>query len=168
MIYEFEGSEPEIDDDAHVCDEATLIGNVRVEEDASVWPGVVLRGDVGQVVVGRESHIGDNSVLHIVEVGERVMVGHGSVLNDATVSDGTLIGSNATINTGVRIGDRCIVASGTVVPEDTNVASKSFMRGVPASITSLSETTLNPEEIFESYSSGDYTNLASRHTDLFG
>jgi carbonic anhydrase/acetyltransferase-like protein (isoleucine patch superfamily) len=165
--YEFEGKAPDIDDSARVSREATLVGEVHVGPDASVWPGVVLRGDVAPVRIGRKSHVGDTAVLHASAVGERVMVGHGAVLNDAAVDDGSLIGFNTTVNSEVTVGERCIVASGTTVPEGYDIPSESFVRGVPAEVTPLAETTIDPDEIFEAHSSGEYTDLAARHGGLF-
>lgn len=165
--YGFEGREPSIHEDAHVSQETTLVGDVRIDADASIWPGVVLRGDVSPVRIGRESHIGDNAVLHASIVGDYVMVGHGAVLNDAEVADGALVGFNATINSDVRVGERSIIAAGTVTPEAFEIPPKSFVRGVPAQVTPLSETAIDPEETFEAYSSGAYTNLAERHGTLF-
>ena len=165
--YEFEGANPEIHADARVSREATLVGDVSVDADASVWPGVVLRGDINPVRIGRQSHIGDNAVLHATEVGERAMIGHGAVLNEATVEDGALVGFNATVNTDVTVGARSIVASGSAVPEEYSIPPESFVRGVPATVTPLAETTIDPEETFTEYSSGAYTDLAGRHAELF-
>jgi carbonic anhydrase/acetyltransferase-like protein (isoleucine patch superfamily) len=165
--YAFEGARPEIHDDARVSREATLVGDVHVDADASVWPGVVLRGDVAPVEVGRGSHVGDNAVLHAVRLGDRVMVGHGAVLNEATVGDGSLIGFNTTVNAEVTIGEHCIVASGTVVPQEYDIPPESFVRGVPARTTPLEDTTIDADAIFEDYSTGGYTDLAARHEDLF-
>lgn len=165
--YTFEGTAPDIDPEASVCHGATLVGDVRVGPQASVWPGVVLRGDVSPVEIGEQSHIGDNAVLHASVVGERVMVGHGAVLNDTVVEDGALVGFNVTLNSDVTVGRRSIVASGTTVPEGYDIPPESFVRGVPATVTPLAETTLDAEEIFEAHSSGAYTNLAERHDDLF-
>jgi carbonic anhydrase/acetyltransferase-like protein (isoleucine patch superfamily) len=165
--YDFEGNRPRIDEDARVSREATLVGDVIVGADASVWPGVVLRGDVAPVRVGAESHVGDNAVLHASTLGDRVMLGHGAVLNEASVEDGALVGFNATVNTGVVVGENSIVASGTVVPEEYEIPPRSFVRGVPARATPLSETDVDPAETFEAYHSGAYTDLASRHGELF-
>ncbi|MDL5362596.1 gamma carbonic anhydrase family protein [Halalkalicoccus sp. NIPERK01] len=165
--YAFEGTEPEIDETARVSRESTLVGDVRVAASASVWPGVVLRGDVAPVVVGEESHVGDNATIHASTLGDRVMIGHGAVLNDATVEDGALVGFNATINSRVTVGERSIVASGTVVPEDYEIPPESFVRGVPARVSSLEEVAVDPDEIFEEHSSGAYTDLADRHEELF-
>ncbi|PSP95505.1 gamma carbonic anhydrase family protein [Halobacteriales archaeon QS_4_62_28] len=164
--HSFEGETPEVNGYAHVSSEATLIGDVRIAANANVWPGVVLRGDVGSVEVGRESAIGDNAVLHASTVGENVMVGHGAVLNDTTVEDGALVGFNSTVSDAV-IGEGSIVAMGTVVPPGYEVPPDSFVRGMPASVTPLDETTIDPESVFEAFSSGDYANLAARHEDLF-
>jgi carbonic anhydrase/acetyltransferase-like protein (isoleucine patch superfamily) len=165
--YTFESTAPTVHDDAFVARDATLVGDVRVESDASVWPGVVLRGDVGPVRVGSESHVGDTAVFHASEVGERVMVGHGAVLNDAMVEAGSLVGINATLNSGATVGERSVVAAGTVLPDGFAVPPESFARGVPATVVPLSETTVEPEEIASAYSSGAYTDLASRHEELF-
>lgn len=165
--YAFEGTRPTVAEDAHVSQAATLVGAVTVEADASVWPGVVLRGDVNPVRIGRGSHVGDNATVHAGTVGERAMIGHGAVINEATVEDGSLVGFNATVNSGVTVGEGSIVASGTVFPEGYDVPADSFARGVPARVTPLAETTIDPEAVFEEYSSGEYTDLAGRHDDLF-
>jgi carbonic anhydrase/acetyltransferase-like protein (isoleucine patch superfamily) len=164
--YSFEGTEPDIHGYAHVSREATVVGEVTVEANASVWPGVVLRGDIGPVVVGHQSHVGDNAVLHASQLGEDVMVGHGAVLNESEVEDGSIVGFNSTV-TDSTIGERSIVASGTIVPEGYEVPARSFVRGMPATVTPLEETTIDPDAVFEAYHSGDYTNLAERHDDLF-
>lgn len=165
--YAFDGHQPQIDPAAHVSREATLVGAVTVGADASVWPGAILRGDVDPVLIGDGSHVGDNAVLHASQVGDRVMVGHGAILNDALVAEDSLVGFNATVNTGVRIGAESIVAAGTVVPEEYQIPAESFARGVPARVTPLAETRIDPTETFEDYSSGAYTDLAERHEDLF-
>ncbi|PSQ04953.1 gamma carbonic anhydrase family protein [Halobacteriales archaeon QS_4_69_31] len=164
--YEFEGATPEVHGYAHVSREATLVGDVTVEANANVWPGAVLRGDVGPVRVGRQSAVGDNATLHASEVGSKVMVGHGALLNDSTVADGALVGFNSTVSEAT-IGAGSIVAMGTVVPPGYEVPPESFVRGMPASVTPLEETKIDPDAVFEAFSSGDYANLAQRHDDLF-
>ena len=113
--------------------EATLVGDVTVAAHASVWPGVVLRGDVAPVRIGERSHVGDN----------------------------------ATVDTDVAVGEGSIVAPETVVPDEYEIPTGSFARGVPARVTPLSETDVDAAETFEAYSSGEYTDLAGRHGDLF-
>ncbi len=166
--YAFEDDRPAIDDAARVSSEATLVGDVEIGADASVWPGVVLRGDIGPVRIGRETHVGDNATIHASRLADEVMVGHGAVLNETAVEERALIGFNATINTDVTIGAGSIVAAGTVVPDGYSIPAESFVRGVPAEITPLEETGIDGDEILEAYSSGEYTNLAQRHEELFG
>ncbi len=165
--YSFEGTDPEIHENARVSREATLVGDVTVGGAASVWPGAVLRGDVAPVTIGEGAHVGDNAVFHASTVGAGTMVGHCAVLNEATVGEGVVIGSNATLNPGATVGDDSIVGSGAVVPDDHQIPPESFARGAPAHVTPLAETDLDPDAIFEAYSSGEYTDLAARHGELF-
>ncbi len=165
--YAFEGKQPSIDPQASVSREAVAVGDVTVDAKASVWPGVVLRGDIGPVQIGAQTHVGDNATIHASQVADQVMIGHGAVLNEATVETHALVGFNATLNTGATVGSGSVVAAGTVVPDDYDIPEASFVRGVPAEITPLEETTIDAEELFEDFSTGGYTNLASRHEDLF-
>ncbi|MFC7154123.1 gamma carbonic anhydrase family protein [Halomarina halobia] len=164
--YAFEGTEPEIHGNAHVSNESTLVGDVAIESNANVWPNAVLRGDIGPVRVGPESHVGENATIHASTVGQRSMIAAGAVLNDAEVGDNVLVGFNATVNE-VAIGAGSIVAAGAVVLQNTDVPPHSFVHGVPALTTPLEETGLNAEGLFEAYSTGKYANLAARHEELF-
>ena len=164
--YAFEGTTPDIHSEAYVSRESTLVGDVTVGADASVWPGVVLRGDIAPVVVSEGAHVGDNASVHASTLGDRVMVGHGAVINDSDVGADTLVGFNATVDEAT-VGERCVVASGTVVPEGMSIPDESFVRGVPASYTPLSETTVDIEALSETYHSGGYADLAARHEELF-
>jgi len=166
--YAFEGTRPAIDDDAHVSEQATLVGDVAVAAGASVWPCAVLRGDVDPVEIGESAHVGDGAVLHASIAGDDAMIGHGAVLNDATVGEDALIGFNATINSDVEIGAGTVVASGSVVPDGWSIPEDSFVRGVPAQVTPIEETSLDADRIAERYASGAYTDLAGRHEELFG
>lgn len=162
----FEGREPDVHGNAHVARGATLVGEVTVESNASVWPGVVLRGDVDPVYVGEQSHVGDNASVHAAHIGDRVMIGHNSVINDAEVGNGSLVGFNATVDEAI-VGERCVVASGTVVEPGMSIPDNSFAAGVPAQVRPLEETTVDVEGLFNQYHTGEYANLAARHKDLF-
>jgi carbonic anhydrase/acetyltransferase-like protein (isoleucine patch superfamily) len=164
--YGFEGQTPEIHEDARVSHESTLVGDVSVGPDASVWPGAILRGDVGPVEVGEETHIGDNATVHVSTLGPRVMVGHSCVINDSTVGEESLVGFNSTVDQS-EIGRDCVVASGAVVQQGTTVPDESFAYGVPANIVPLSETTIDVDRVFTDYHSGEYAHLAERHDELF-
>ncbi|WP_435194990.1 gamma carbonic anhydrase family protein [Natronomonas sp. EA1] len=164
--YSFEGASPEVHEDASVARESTLVGDVTVAADASIWPGARLRGDIGPVSVGEESHVGENATLHASTVGDRVMVGNGAVINDSTVEDGALVGFNAVVDEST-VGEGSVVASGAVVTPGTTIPPESFVYGSPASVRPLSETTIDTDRLFERYHSGEYANLANRHEDLF-
>jgi len=164
--YEFEGTEPEIHGNAHVSRESTLVGDVTVESNASVWPGAVLRGDVSPVHVGAGSHVTDNVTMHGSTLGDRVLVANGAVLNDADIGDNTLVGFNATVNE-VDVGDHCVVASGSVTLQQSEVPPRSFVYGSPAQTMPLDEAGFDVDGLYERYSTGAYSNLAARHADLF-
>src|SRR5437016_11060661 len=123
----------------HVAPGAVLVGDVTVEDGASVWHGAVLRGDFDSIVVGRDSNVQDNVVVHVdrgmpATVGARVTVGHAAVVHGCTVGDDCLIGMNATINSGAVIGRGSLVASGAVVREMDRMPPASVIAGVPAKV----------------------------------
>jgi carbonic anhydrase/acetyltransferase-like protein (isoleucine patch superfamily) len=166
--YAFEGTRPSIDEDARVSVESTLVGDVTIAADASVWPNAVLRGDVGAVEIGESAHVGDGAVLHASTADDEAMIGHGAVLNDATVGKDVLVGFNATLNSDVHLGAGSVVASGAVVPAGWEIPEDSFVRGVPAQVTPIEETSLDAEGISQRYASGAYSDLVDRHEELFG
>src|SRR5256885_15269071 len=105
----------------HVAPSAVLVGDVTVEDGASVWHGAVLRGDFDSIVVGRDSNVQDSVVVHVdrgmpATLGARVTVGHAAVVHGCTVGDDSLIGMNATINSGAAIRPGALVARGPGVP----------------------------------------------------
>jgi carbonic anhydrase/acetyltransferase-like protein (isoleucine patch superfamily) len=163
----FEGTTPSVHPDASVSPAATLVGDVTIEAGVSVWPGAVLRGDMEPVVVGSGTHVEDNVTVHMSQLGTEIMVGHGVVIDAATVGDGCLLGNNAAINRGTTIGDRCIVAAGAVIPDGRELPPESFVRGVPATVDPLVDSPIDAEGIFEYYSADIYTNLVERYDGLF-
>ncbi|MFY9776954.1 MAG: gamma carbonic anhydrase family protein, partial [Trebonia sp.] len=106
---------------AWIAPTATLIGDVRVEDDASVWYGAVLRADFGPIIVRRGANIQDGSVLHggwdpATEIGEGATVGHLCVVHGAVVGFEALIGNGATVLDGAIVGSHALVAAGATVP----------------------------------------------------
>ena len=135
----FDGKEPWVAPDAFVAPTAVLIGDVVVEEGASVWFGAVLRGDFNRIVVGAGTSVQDNSVLHTNEelpttIGRNVTVGHLSLLEGCTVEDGALIGMGSIVLNRARVGSRAMLAAGSVVREDQEIASEVLAAGVPAQV----------------------------------
>ena len=138
-ILPFDGVLPEIDPTAFVAPTATLIGRVRVEADAVVMFGAVLRADRDAIVLGRGSNLQDNVVVHCdpgspATIGAGVSIGHGAVVHGCTIGDDCLIGMNATVLNGAVIGAGSLVAGGAVVLEGTQVPARSLVAGVPAKV----------------------------------
>jgi carbonic anhydrase/acetyltransferase-like protein (isoleucine patch superfamily) len=130
----------------YVAPTAVLVGDVTIEDGASVWHGAVLRGDFDAVVVGRDSNLQDNVVVHVdrgmpARIGARVTVGHAAVVHGCTIANDCLIGMNATVNSGATIGPGSLVASGAVVRESVEFPAGSLIAGVPAkAIRKVDET----------------------------
>jgi carbonic anhydrase/acetyltransferase-like protein (isoleucine patch superfamily) len=138
-IYALDDDEPEIDELAYVAPDAVVIGRVKLGPEASVWPGVVLRGDHGFITVGARTSVQDGTIVHCTArwptiIGDDCVVGHNAHLEGCVVEDGCLIGSGSlTLNRAV-IGTGSIVAAGAVVAEGFNVPPGSLVAGVPATI----------------------------------
>ena len=140
LIAPFLGHAPRIPHSAFVAPTATVVGDVQLGEESSVWYGAVLRGDVGAIRIGRRSNIQDGCILHLtrggppIDVGEEVTVGHRVILHGATVGDRCLIGMGSVLLDGCEIGEESLVGAGSVVLEGTRVPPRSFLAGVPARI----------------------------------
>ena len=140
MIRAYKGIVPRVDATAYIDPSAQVIGDVTMGPRSSVWCGTVLRGDVNRIVLGAETNIQDNSVLHgeldlyPVLVGDRVTVGHMAVLHGCVVEDDCLIGIGAIVLNGARIGRGSIVAAGSLVPEGMEIPPGSLAMGTPAKV----------------------------------
>jgi carbonic anhydrase/acetyltransferase-like protein (isoleucine patch superfamily) len=138
-LFAFEGSQPTVSPSAWIAPTATLVGDVRVEDDASVWYGAVLRGDFGPIIVRRGANVQDGSVLHggmdpVTEVGEGATIGHLCVVHGAVIGAEALIGNGATVLDGAVIGSRALVAAGATVPPGLIVPAGMLAVGTPATI----------------------------------
>lgn len=138
-LYPFEGKEPRVAPGAFVAPTAVLIGDVVVEEEASVWFGAVLRADFNRIVIGAGSAVQDNCVIHTAEdrptlVGAGVTVGHMAMLEGCTVEDGALVGMGAVVLQRAKVGARAMLAAGTVVREGQEIPPGMLAAGVPARV----------------------------------
>ena len=118
---------------------AAVMGDVTIGQDASVWYGAVLRGDMAPIVIGAESNLQDGTIVHVDDgapcvVGRRVGVGHRVILHGCIVEDECLIGMGSVLLNGVRIGTGSVVAAGAVIPEGMRVPPRSLVMGVPGRI----------------------------------
>jgi gamma-carbonic anhydrase len=137
VIRSYKGRKPQIAATAYVDPAAVVIGDVTIGEHASVWPGVVIRGDVHYIRIGARTNVQDGSVLHVMRdewpliLGDNVTIGHGVVLHGCTIESRCLIGMGSIILNGAKIGAGSIIAAGTLVPEGTPVPPGSLFMGHP-------------------------------------
>ena len=134
MIRSLNKKTPQIHPNAFVSEAAYIVGDVQIDEGASIWPGTVIRADSGYIKIGKNTCIQDNSVLHgddDVVIGENVVIGHRVLCHAKNVGDRSLIGNGATVNDGVIIGEDSLLASGTVVLENQQFEAMSMVVGVP-------------------------------------
>ena len=157
-IYEIEGIVPRVSDSAWVADSAQVMGSVELNDEVSVWFGVVIRGDTETIQIGRRTNIQDLSVLHAdagmpLTVGEGVTVGHKVMLHGCTIGDGSLIGIGAVVLNGARIGKHCLVGAGSLVTEGKEFPDGSMILGSPAmAVRSLTaEQLASLQEIAQQY-----------------
>lgn len=143
MIRSFNGKIPKISTSAYVNEAAYVIGDVEIGEESNVWPGAVIRGDFGKITIGKNTSIEDNCVIHSgtpsapignVHIGDRVIIGHGAVLNCRKIGDQVLVGMNATILHDTEVGHHCVIGAGCLVPQGIKIPDYSFVVGVPGKI----------------------------------
>jgi carbonic anhydrase/acetyltransferase-like protein (isoleucine patch superfamily) len=164
-LFAFEGYEPEVSPQAWIAPTATLVGDVRVEAEASVWYGAVLRADFGPIIVRCGANIQDGSVLHggtdpVTEVGEGATVGHLCVVHGAVIRAEALVGNGVTLLDGVVVGRRALVAAGCTVPPRMIIPDGMLAVGVPARIAG--EVTGGAKQWVET-NPDVYRDLARRH-----
>lgn len=140
IVRGYEGKMPVLGARVFVAENATLIGDVEIADDASVWYGVVLRGDIHHIRIGARANIQDNSVLHVEHetgpaiVGEEVTVGHSATVHGCTIGRGALIGIGATVLSHAVVGEQALIGAGTLVPEGMEVPARTLVLGVPGRV----------------------------------
>jgi len=167
MIIPFQGRTPRIAPDAFIAPTAVLIGDVEIGAGASVWYGAVLRGDHGRIVIGRGSNVQDNATLHAPENGvtlvkEDATIGHGAVLEGCVVERGALIGMNSVVLHNAIIGERAMLAAGSVAPEGMTIPPRVLAAGVPARVKK--ELDGNSAQ-WVGMAAAKYRELASQHRE---
>jgi len=136
-LYEIDGNQPQLGTDAWVAPDASLIGDVRLGDEASFWFGAVARGDNTPILVGARSNVQEGSMLHSdpgapLTIGEDCTIGHHAVLHGCTLGDRVLIGMGAIILNRAVIGDDCVVGAGALVTEGKAFPPGSLIVGSPA------------------------------------
>ena len=138
LIKSVRGFTPQIGENTFLADNATVIGDVIIGNNCSIWFNAVLRGDVNSIRIGNRVNIQDGSVIHtlyeksVTEIGDDVSIGHNVVIHGAKIEDGALIGMGAIVLDHAVIGEGSIIAAGAVVLSNTIVEPGSIYAGVPA------------------------------------
>lgn len=140
MIEAIKGHSPKIHPKAFIHPRATIIGQVIIEEGASIWPGVILRGDMGLIRIGKNTSIQDGTICHMTSdysetiVGDNVTVGHGVIIHGAVIEDYCLIGMGSILLDQAHIGTYSFVAAGSLVTGKKSFEKESFICGSPAKV----------------------------------
>ena len=138
LILPVKGVAPQIPDSCFLAPNATVVGDVIMGPDCSIWFNAVVRGDVNSIRMGSKVNVQDGACIHCtyqktkVEIGDNVSIGHNAIVHGCTVGNNVLIGMGAVIMDNVVIGENCLIAAGAVVLEGTVVPSGSIFAGVPA------------------------------------
>ena len=165
MFLSFCGKVPRDEGAAFVAPNATVQGDVILKAGSTVWYGAVLRGDDGQLIIGENSNVQDNAVLHTgpgldVVVGRNVSIGHSAVVHGCTVGDDCLIGMHATILNGAVIGAGSLVAAGALVTENAVIPAGSLVVGVPGKVV---RTVSEKQKASIAANGEEYRHLAEVH-----
>ena len=139
MIYDFENKSLKREGKNWIAPNATIIGDIVIKNDASIWFTAVLRGDIEQIVVDEGSNIQDGSVLHTdpgcpLMVGKRVTVGHMVMLHGCTIGNDSLIGIGSIILNKAKVGSNCIIGANSLITENKIIPNNSLVLGSPAKV----------------------------------
>ncbi|HVO32346.1 MAG TPA: gamma carbonic anhydrase family protein [Elusimicrobiota bacterium] len=139
MIRSFGKNIPNVHPTAYIHPAAEVIGRVILGENSSLWPMVVLRGDIEPIRIGDASNVQDSAVMHTskglpVVLGKGVTVGHGAIVHGSRIGDYTLIGMGAILLDGSTVGAECLIGAGAVIPEGARIPPRSLVLGVPGKV----------------------------------
>ncbi len=170
----FNGHSPKLAKGVYVDSSAKLIGDITIGEDSSIWPFVAARGDMHRICIGKRTSIQDNTVLHITHagpfnpegwpltIGDDVTVGHSATLHGCTIGNRVLIGIGSIVLDGADIGDDVVIGAGTLVPPGKKLESGFLYVGSPCKkVRPLKQKELE----YFTYSSNNYVNLKNQYID---
>ena len=131
-----------------IADTATVLGNVELHDEVSVWYGAVLRADFDKITIGKRTNVQEGVIMHVdhgipINIGEDNTIGHGAILHGATIGNYNLIGMRSTILNGARIGNGCIIGAHALVTENMVIPDGSMVLGTPGKIVK----TMSVEEV---------------------
>ncbi len=149
LVKGYNGVNPKIHETVFLAENAVVIGDVEIGEDSSLWYGVVVRGDVNYIRIGKRTNVQDNSVVHVTHdthptiIGDDVTIGHRVVVHGCTIGNKVLIGMGAIVMDGVILEDYVLVGAGALITPNKRIPSGVLVAGVPAKIV----RELKPQEI---------------------
>ena len=135
-----------------IAPNATVVGDVTLGEEVSVWYGAVIRADTAAIRIGARTNIQDNCILHDeIVIGEGCTIGHGAIVHGCTIGDHSMVGMGAIVLSGAKIGSNCVIAAGALVKENMDVPDGHLVVGLPGKIVgpvrpALTEDILENEE----------------------
>ena len=153
LILPCQGIHPELGNPAFIAENSTIIGDVRMGSDCSVWFQAVIRGDVNRITIGDRVNIQDGAIIHCTyqkfatTIGNDVSIGHRAIVHGCTIEDQVLIGMGSIVMDGAVIGRGSIIAAGAVVLEGTEVPPGSVYAGVPAKLVKAVDADLAQDQI---------------------
>jgi len=176
-IREFKGNAPKLGDRVYVDKQSTVIGDVVIGDDSSVWPAAVIRGDMHRIRIGARTSVQDGAVLHITHsskfneagwpltIGDDVTIGHQAVLHGCTLGSRILVGISAVVLDGAVVEDEVVIGAGTLVPPGKTLESGWVYMGSPAK--KVRELSPQEREFFK-YSAKNYSALKDEFSEAYG
>jgi len=139
-LYEHQGRRPQLGKEVFIAPNATVIGDVVLGDQSSVWFGTVIRGDVFPIRFGARTNVQDGTVVHVTggqaatTVGNDVTIGHMALLHGCTVGDRVLVGMGSILLDGCVVGDESVIAAGSLIPPGAKIPPRSFVMGRPGKV----------------------------------
>lgn len=140
LIRPYKGIHPKIGERVFLAENVSIIGDVEIGDDSSIWYGTVVRGDVHYIRIGQRTNIQDNCVVHVTNgtwpaiIGDDVSIGHGVIVHGCTIARGCLIGMGSRLLDGSVIGEEALIGAGALVPEGMEVPPRTLVLGVPGKV----------------------------------
>jgi carbonic anhydrase/acetyltransferase-like protein (isoleucine patch superfamily) len=171
MIQKFKNYKPEINADCFIAGNADIVGRVKIEADASIWFGAVLRGDLNNIHIGKGSNIQDNCTIHVDEggcnaiVGEYSTIGHNAILHGCKIGNCSLVGMGSIVLEGAVIGDETMIGAGSLITSNKIIPSGVLCMGSPAKV--IRELTDEEKKALRETAEG-YIVLAKEYKEIQG
>ena len=139
MIMDFEGVTPRINKNTYISESVDIIGKVNVEENVNIWFGTRLRGGMNNIIIGENTNIQENSVVHVdinspCIIGKNVTIGHGTIIHGCSISDNVLVGMGSIILNNAKIGKNTIIGAGSLVTQGKEFPEGVLILGNPAKV----------------------------------